>query len=201
MNFIKSHLFHNLKEAEFPTESITLLSLAGYAFLFLQDLKQVHLHAAGVNFEEIHKKADELYDELNDQFDTICEMGISEGYDIYNFANIRSYITQDDWPAEEDKAVDFNDFVSFIGNKGLKFLNLLSKVTVNEYHKNKIDDMISFWDKEVNYINSAKEINTTDENFTIDDGLAEAIPLNPFCFENVSLDNLLGTFNNDVISD
>lgn len=137
-------------------DSGSIAKAAMCANLFANDLKQMHLHAAGVEFDRIHLITQELYDELLAEIDELSEIAVSEGEKVPNFTDVKSYIdTENEWKPVTDESITWPDFVSQLDEKGRKYIDTLKDIS-SENSQTAIDDYIHFWSKEINFKNSAR---------------------------------------------
>lgn len=137
-------------------DSGSIAKAAMYANLFANDLKQMHLHAAGAEFDRIHLITQELYNELLAEIDELSEIAVSEGEKIPNFTDVKSYIdTESEWKPVTDESITWPEFVSQLDEKGRKYIDALKDIS-SENSQTAVDDYIHFWSKEVNFKNSAR---------------------------------------------
>lgn len=162
-----------------------LNDLTYYAYLLKNDIIHIHLHCGGPDFDKIHSLTQELYEELENEIDDLAEMAISEGCSIESFSNVKSFIDESQWEPENETFYDWNDFVSVLAEKGEKYLSAISETTADiAAHKTVLDDFEAFWQKEINFKNSARTLETyvdaeielaNEDDFTPDDDDAEGV--------------------------
>lgn len=156
---------------------MTLAELTYYAFLLRNDLHHIHLHAAGPQFDKVHAITDELYNEAQDEVDSLAEMAISEGDEVKSFSDVRAVVDESEWPTLEGEAWDMDLFVKDFAEIGKRYLDAIEDCDCNDIHRSALDEIALFWDKEVNFFNAARQIGcenpdvegTTDEEDLVDD--------------------------------
>lgn len=135
--------------------SFFLSELAALMNLFKNDLLFLHHHAKGDKFDTIHEVTDNLYHKAADDLDTLAEMALRWNEEVGNFSDTSSVYYE---PCHES-FVDWHTFVSVLANKGDIIINALQ--FVNKSYPSDvlsvIDDMVAFWDKEINYKNAARK--------------------------------------------
>lgn len=129
-----------------------------YATLFANDLKFMHWHAAGTEFDKIHSITEQLYEEAITEADEIAELAIGANEQMINISDIKSYIETGDageWEVVTDEAITWPKFVELLKDRGLKYIDALEDI---EKEDSVIGDFIHFWNKEINYKNAARAI-------------------------------------------
>lgn len=150
--------------------------------LFSNDLKHIHLHAAGQMADTIHSVAGELYERSIEDLDTLSELAISECQSIPNYNDIRSYISQDTWSSITDGAVDFDTFVNYLDTQGNILLDYFRSTVINDSNnQSTFDDIRSFWQKQICYLNKNRMIKDGEQfvdniDTTYIDAYQEAVP-------------------------
>ena len=139
----------------------SLADIATELYNFGNDIRVLHLYAAGKNFMEYHKKLNELYDEVFEAYDEIAELAISKGEKVPNPSSHSAFSSH--------KPLDPKDYNSEqisqeVLNRGNKVLDTL------KHHKDyegfvvsKLDDITGKLDKLINYIfkRSAIDLSTS----------------------------------------
>ena len=139
----------------------SLADIATELYNFGNDIRILHLYAAGKNFMEYHKKLNELYDEVFKAYDEIAELAISKGEKVPNPSSHSAFSSY--------KPLDPKDYSSEqisqeVLNRGNKVLDTL------KHHKDyegfvvsKLDDITGKLDKLINYIfkRSAIDLSTS----------------------------------------
>lgn len=135
--------------------SFFLSELAALMNLFKNDLLFLHHHAKGDKFDTIHEVTDNLYHKAVDDLDTLAEMALRWNEEVGNFSDTSSVYYE---PCHES-FVDWHTFVSVLADKGDIIINALQ--FVNKSYPSDvlsvIDDIVAFWDKEINYKNAARK--------------------------------------------
>lgn len=150
----------NMKKTKtnFNDEQISffLSELAALMNLFKNDLLFLHHHAKGDKFDTIHEVTDKLYHKASEDLDTLAELALRWNEEVGNFSDAAGNILYE--PCR-DSHVSWNVFVATLANKGDIILNALQ--FVNKSYPSDvlsvIDDMVAFWDKEINYKNAARQ--------------------------------------------
>ena len=131
---------------------------AMFASLFANDLKFMHLHASGCEFDKIHDISQYLYEEASDEIDELAEIAIAAGEKIANFSDIKSFVETGDegeWEVVSDEAITWPLFCTLLQDRGQKYLDALNDI---EDEDPIIQDYIHFWNKEINYKTAARLI-------------------------------------------
>lgn len=131
---------------------------AMFANLFANDLKFMHWHASGTEFDKIHAITEELYDEAFDEADDLAEIAIAAGEKIANVSDIKSFVEtgeSGEWEVVSEEAITWPAFVDYLKDRGEKYIAALKDI---EDEDSVISDYIHFWNKEINYKNAARAI-------------------------------------------
>ena len=131
---------------------------AMFANLFANDLKFMHWHASGTEFDKIHAITEELYDEAFDEADDLAEIAIAAGEKIANVSDIKSFVETGEygeWEVVSEETITWPVFVDYLKDRGEKYIDALKDI---EDEDSVISDYIHFWNKEINYKNAARAI-------------------------------------------
>ena len=131
---------------------------AMFANLFANDLKFMHWHASGTEFDKIHTITEELYDEAFDEADDLAEIAIAAGEKVANVSDIKSFVEtgeSGEWEVVSEEAITWPAFVDYLKDRGEKYIAALKDI---EDEDPVISDYIHFWNKEINYKNAARAI-------------------------------------------
>lgn len=139
----------------------SLADIATELYNFGNDIRILHLYAAGKNFMEYHKKLNELYDEVFKAYDEIAELAISKGEKVPNPSSHSAFSSY--------KPLDPADYSSEqisqeVLNRGNKVLDTLKHHRDYEgFVVSKLDDITGKLDKLINYIfkRSAIDLSTS----------------------------------------
>lgn len=139
----------------------SLADIATELYNFGNDIRILHLYAAGKNFMEYHKKLNELYDEVFKAYDEIAELAISKGEKVPNPSSHSAFSSY--------KPLDPADYSSEqisqeVLNRGNKVLDTLKNHKDYEgFVVSKLDDITGKLDKLINYIfkRSAIDLSTS----------------------------------------
>lgn len=124
-----------------------------FANLLANNLKHMHWHAVGEDFDKIHDIAEVLYDEASHEVDDLAEIAIAAGEAIPNVSTVTSFVDSCEWKIIEADAIDWSTFVEQLNEQGTKYIQTLKSIRDADPI---IDDFIHFWEKEVHYKNFAR---------------------------------------------
>ncbi len=172
----------------------SLADIATELYNFGNDIRVLHLYAAGKNFMEYHKKLNELYDEVFKAYDEIAELAISKGEKVPNPSSHSAFSSY--------KPLDPTDYSSEqisqeVLNRGNKVLDALKNHRDYEgFVVSKLDDVTGKLDKLINYIfkRSAIDLSTSiasDERLKTFREVSKSLSTNPTANEKTSSYNLL----------
>lgn len=141
-------------------EEITfeLNDLAGLMSIFANDLLFLHHHAVGEKFDTIHSITESLYKKAIEHIDTLSEQAIIWKEKVGNF-NVPEESLKEIYgePCQEEK-IDWLMMINVLDDKGNIIIealhNLADKYTSDV--KSLIDEIILYWNKEINYKNAAR---------------------------------------------
>lgn len=138
-------------------ENVGLIAKAAmFAHLFANDLKHMHWHASGTEFDKIHSITEELYEEALAEADEIAEIAIASGEKMGNISDVKSFIEigeSGEWEVVSEDAIIWPAFVDYLKDRGEKFIDALNDIKNED---SVIEDYIHFWNKEINYKNAAR---------------------------------------------
>jgi DNA-binding ferritin-like protein len=132
------------------------------AFLWRNDLHFLHHHVSGPQFDELHEIAGEYYDRALADFDWFSEHSIASGKtDLINMSDIQHTSPYKAWNVihNTESVLGLSDFVSYIRDNGRDYIEALRECRKDCGETNlesDIDEMISFWDVQVNYLNEQR---------------------------------------------
>lgn len=129
---------------------------AMFASLFANDLKHMHWHAVGADFDKVHDISEVLYEEASHEADDLAEIAIAAGEKIPNISTATSFVASCEWKIITDEAVDWTSFIEYLAEQGTKYVQTLRSIQDADPI---IDDFIHFWEKEVHYKNFARSFN------------------------------------------
>lgn len=134
----------------------SIAKAAMFANLFANDLKHMHWHASGTEFDKIHTITEELYEEALAEADEIAEIAIAAGEKMGNISDVKSFIEtgeSGEWEVVSEDAITWPAFVDYLKDRGEKYIDALKDI---EDEDSVISDYIHFWNKEINYKNAAR---------------------------------------------
>lgn len=134
----------------------SIAKAAMFANLFANDLKHMHWHASGTEFDKIHSITEELYEEALAEADEIAEIAIAAGEKMGNISDVKSFIEtgeSGEWEVISEDAITWPAFVDYLKDRGEKYIDALNDIKDED---SVIEDYIHFWNKEINYKNAAR---------------------------------------------
>jgi DNA-binding ferritin-like protein len=134
----------------------SIAKAAMFANLFANDLKHMHWHASGTEFDKIHSITEELYEEALAEADEIAEIAIAAGEKMGNISDVKSFIEtgeSGEWEVVSEDAITWPAFVDYLKDRGEKYIDALNDIKDED---SVIEDYIHFWNKEINYKNAAR---------------------------------------------
>lgn len=135
------------------------------AVVFTNDLKHIHLHANGDDFDKIHNLAEEYYNQMTEETDYLCELAIENGQSMVNPTKALEKATG--WIPEDSESYDYGTCLSAINVKLALYIESLYQLrdaVTFEDVKSKLDDIIRNWKKELAY-KMAKRSNIASHSF------------------------------------
>ena len=136
------------------------------AILFANDMKHVHLHSAGEDFDKIHNLAEDYYYRASSDSDYLCELAVENKDSVVNPTLALSAVGND-WTPETGEDYNYAACLEVIKAKLAKYLQELTELrreTPFEDVKSKLDDMLRMWRKELEY-KTAKRSQVNTSNF------------------------------------
>ena len=124
-----------------------------FASLFANDLKHMHWHAVGTDFDKVHDISEVLYEEASHEADDLAEIAIAAGEKIPNISTATSFVDSHEWEVITAEAIDWDSFVEYLDKQGTKYVQILRSIRDVD---SIIDDFIHLWEKEIHYKNSAR---------------------------------------------
>ena len=122
------------------------------AILFTNDLKHIHLHSAGEDFDKIHNLAEDYYNKMTEDSDYLCELAIENGENMVNPTRALEIVKE--WQPEDEENYDYNHCLSAINSKLNMYLEALATLRHEEEQldiQSKLDDIVRGWKKELEY--------------------------------------------------
>lgn len=143
------------------TKRTSLADIATELYNFGNDIRVLHLYAAGKNFMEYHKKLNELYDEVFKAYDEIAELAISKGEKVPNPSSHSAFSSYKPLDPADYSSEQISQEVLNRGNKVLDALK--NHRDYEEFIVSKLDDVTGKLDKLINYIfkRSAIDLSTS----------------------------------------
>lgn len=127
------------------------------AVLATNDLHHIHFHIKGKQFDRIHNLANEYYDRLSDECDTLAELSIEYEHRCPNFSKANEFLPE--WRPLETEVFTYEDAIQLIDsiiNDYVMYLNNLRESTTENDVQSLLDDTIRYWKKEINYKNKQR---------------------------------------------
>lgn len=122
------------------------------ACLVSNDLKHIHLHACGSQFDRIHDIAQEYYDKVSEELDYLCELALEFREDLPNLTQAGSIMSE--YIIQTGKEYDYDNAITQMSDIISTYLNWLSIVrndSQREDVQSYFDDKIRYWSKELSY--------------------------------------------------
>lgn len=128
-----------------------------HAVVFANNMKHIHLHIQGKKFDNIHSVTEEYYEQASEDSDYLAELCMEKGHYVPNFCQAAQYI-----PAatvatmsECDYKAAITDLAVYMGTY-VSALKALRETTPDDDIQSKLDDMIRYWNKELNFKNKQR---------------------------------------------
>lgn len=132
-------------------------SKAYYAsVVFSNDMKHVHTHAVGKQFDRIHKICEEYYSKASEQSDTLVELAIEKGELVQNASNAANLLK---YRPTNQPSYDYMSAMEVV--KGdieyyIDTLEFLRGSTDDMSVQSLLDDWLRYWKKERDYKTKAR---------------------------------------------
>ena len=140
-HYIFSRFFHSQMSA------YSLSELAQYMAVFYFDMRSVHFNTQGSNFLELHKYAQELYEQAEDYYDDLIETAIS-----FNEMVQPMFVTPGDFtPITDQSNLNDVDTIGVMINGVRTLFDCLESINKDIYPSfvySKIDSMLEWLDKQ-----------------------------------------------------
>lgn len=127
-----------------------------HAVVFANNIKHIHFHIQGKKFDTVHNITGEYYDKASEDADYLAELGMEKGQNIPNFCQAAQLV-----PAIVATSAVYSyetaiaDIAVYLGTY-VSALQSLRNVIPDEDIQSKLDDMIRYWNKELNYKNKQR---------------------------------------------
>lgn len=122
------------------------------AVLVKNDVQYLHWLAKGKDFDKSHLLTKEYYEQLAEECDYLTELTIEQGYPIINPSKALEFI--EEYPTEEAQEYNYQEVVSVLKDKLTFYMDSLNDLREEcgvSSIESKLDDMVRYWEKEVNY--------------------------------------------------
>jgi starvation-inducible DNA-binding protein len=144
----------------FASEEVNLVNLFKMLNIYFYNIRVLHWKVKSDKFDEVHSLMNMYYDKLSDDVDLIAEMMLSNDIDVVSLNEVvdSKYALID---TNKDYTYDevfnlielmFKDIVDYIK----RLLNEDSVVTKNPGIHSELENLYSFYDKELNYKNTRR---------------------------------------------
>lgn len=125
--------------------------LAYLAYAISNDMKHVHTHAIGRQFDRVHAIGMEYYDKLSEDADDFTELALEYGESVMN----PSYAAKEmGWTPLNMKVYKYDEAMLVISDCLEKYVEMLDTIRSNGNDtdvESLIDDKLRYWKKELNY--------------------------------------------------
>ena len=127
--------------------------------MFANDLKYMHLNAVGDDFDKIHDIAENLYDKAAEDADTFAELAIRNHLAVFNFNDAQDIIPEEIYkPIHNAENYNMELFKSELSAKGFSVIGELRNIKgYTSEVQSKVDEILDFWSKEIEYKNEARK--------------------------------------------
>lgn len=130
-----------------------------HSVLFANDMKHIHLHAAGRRFDMIHNLTSEYYEKAFSDSDDIAEVVLELGDEISNPSAAAEHIK---YNLSDKKEYFWEDAIKEIRDKIASYIMSLEIVRNNTGLPSDIasllDEKLRYWKKENNYKNNRRRM-------------------------------------------
>jgi starvation-inducible DNA-binding protein len=144
----------------FASEEVNLVNLFKMLNIYFYNIRVLHWKVKSDKFDEVHSLMNMYYDKLSDDVDLIAEMMLSNDIDVVSLNEVvdSKYALID---TNKDYTYDevfnlielmFKDIIDYIK----RLLNEDSVVTKNPGIHSELENLYSFYDKELNYKNTRR---------------------------------------------
>ena len=139
------------EDSEFNPQALFCNALCA-SVCFSNDMKHIHLHAVGEDFDKIHDLAQSLYEKASDESDLLAELALEYNVNVPNFSLCAKCVN---WAPLSHSEYDYPSAVSMISSRLLVYIAFLkalreSSVATDDM-QSKLDDMIRDWHVELDY--------------------------------------------------
>ena len=145
--------YEELKALDSLGDTMNIFTLvSAVSVLVSNDIHYMHFLSKGVDFDKCHLLAQEYYERLNEEVDYLTELAVEQGGEICNFTNALSLVPN--YQPEQLDAYDYPTIIKCITNKlniYLDYLVDLRNAVEDADIQSKLDDMIRYWRKEIDY--------------------------------------------------
>ena len=116
------------------------------------DFWYMHLYAKGEDFDKSHNLTNRYYDDLGYESDTLMELAIEVGADVINPTEALKWMPE--YTPESDKEYLYPTIVQKSQEKLRLYVSALKDMrnsTDKTDIQSKVDEMLRYWEKELNY--------------------------------------------------
>lgn len=147
---LNSEQFTKNFNADAPLQSLALLKIAYLtAVATSANFQWIHWNAQGTKFDRIHSMAEEYYKMMVEEVDFLAELNLQHGQTVMNPLSVGEDAALIVAGYEYEGSIEA---LKFIVEKYLTALKALSESLADfRGDQSKLDDMIAYWDKELNY--------------------------------------------------
>lgn len=140
-------------EDSLPAKTVGILTKATCAcMLFSNDMKHIHLHAHGNDFDTIHEIADTYFSQASKDLDDLAELALELSQEVPNMSRAVEYLT---WDVSTETKYNYIGAVTAIAKSLEAFITVLLQVqqstAIDSDVQSNIDEHLRFWKKELNY--------------------------------------------------
>lgn len=122
------------------------------AVAFTNDMKHIHLHAAGKDFDKTHNLAQDLYDKTSDECDYLAEMALEYAEEVPNFSDAVAVIGyQPSRKTSYTYGEALEEIIARLSAYIVSLQELRNTSGVTDDVQSKLDDMVRDWKVELQY--------------------------------------------------
>lgn len=138
---------------EFSAEDFHIMSLLKVAYLTAivtsADFQWIHWNSKGTKFDRIHSMTEEYYDKMVEDVDCLAELNLQHGQKLVHPLTVGEDAKMILSDYEYEDAIE--SLKCIIGRYLTALKNLSESLSDFRGDQSTLDDMIAYWDKELNY--------------------------------------------------
>ena len=133
-----------------PVPSVGLAGAAYASACLANDMKHIHLHAVGEQFDRVHELAGGYYDQAGEDTDLLAEMALECGEEVNNLGFAAENI---DWELVTATSFAYDEAIQVMSSCVSNFLIQLDTVAnlLDGDKKSEVEVLQRYWHKELEY--------------------------------------------------